>query len=147
MSKSTYAKLYEALNNAGYINYGSSIPGDFVRSVLNIKYPESAPKKVFDSLALQELAAIDYVRNILLAEGMYLSGDGSGYRILTPSENASQVQNYMAASDKKLRRALKLSRNTPRTDSYKPDHTQARIEMKRETIKQARENAILLAAV
>ena len=147
MTKSLYAKLYETLEAQGYIEFGARVPGDLVRGLLNITYPESAPKKVYDSLALQELAAIDYIRNILLGKGMYLTGDGPDYRILTPAENVNQVENYMASSDKKLRRALKLSRNTPRCESFKPDQTQARIVMKRETIKQARESATLLANV
>lgn len=136
MSNAKNRPLFEYLEANNMLHYGSLIPAAVVRSVLGLNYPDQAPKKVFDQLALAELAAIDYVRNILLARGMYITGNGSdGYRILTPAENAQQCDVYISSADKKLRRALKLSRNTPKMADHKPDQREARIVMKRESLR------------
>lgn len=128
--------LLEQLKATGCTEYGSVIPAELVHTVLGIRYPEIAPKAVFDDLALQELAAIDYVRNALLNEGKYLIGDKSGYRILLPSENKKQVERYMQQADKKLRRASKLSRNTPPEHRKDADQTEARIMLKQKAARQ-----------
>ena len=86
----------------------------------------------FDAISLLELAAIDYCRNHLLDGGKYLAGTDAGYRILLPSENQRQVELYMASADKKLSRALKLSKNSPALADIKHDQVEARIHMKRQ---------------
>jgi hypothetical protein len=80
---------------------------------------------------------VDYVRKILLREGKYLAQTKGNYRILLPSENAAQVESYMSSADKKLKRALILSKNTPAdTKTMRDaDQVQARIIVKRESIK------------
>lgn len=128
-------ELFNELKSRGLTEFGSVIKGDDVRDILSIEYPEYGKKEDFDSVALKELSAIDYVRNILLGEGKYLASQNGDYRILLPSENKRQVDQYMAQADRKLRRALKLSRNMPRSDAYEHDNTQARITMKRESIR------------
>lgn len=133
---SKYADLMEALEANGMIEFGRVIPGKFIREILGIEYPEVAPKKVYDELALAELGATDYIRSALLNRGMYLAQHRGDYRILLPSENSKQVECYMSSADKKLSRALKLTRNTPRTDLNMPDQTEARIIMKRLGAKQ-----------
>lgn len=137
MSKrAAFRDLLTAMRSAELAEYGAVIPGEFVRGILGITLPESASKAVFDGLALLELAAIDYVREHLLNEGKYIAGTKTGYRILLPSENKGQVEIYVGSADKKLARALKLSRNTPRTDTdAHPDQTAVRILMKRESVK------------
>jgi hypothetical protein len=127
--------LLEWMRSRGLDEFGSVVLGGTVREVIGVSYPETATKSQFDSLALTELAAVDYVRNILLGEGKYLGQQGGDYRILLSSENARQVHLYMSHADKKLKRALKLSRNTPQTDGAAHDNTAARILMKREAIK------------
>jgi hypothetical protein len=132
MSKrETYKEFYSALNDMKLLEYGSTIPTDVVHELLQIEIPSSAPKRVYDQLALLELAAIDYVRNTLLGQGKYISGTSTGYRILLPSENASQIDLYMESADRKLNRALKLSRNTPQEAKRGVDQTEARILMKK----------------
>ena len=133
---SKYSDLMDALETNGMIEFGRVIPGKFIREVLGIEYPEIAPKKVYDELALAELGATDYIRSALLNRGMYLAQYRGDYRILLPSENARQVECYMSSADKKLSRALKLTRNTPRTDLTMPDQTEARIIMKKLGVKQ-----------
>lgn len=133
--------LLTTLKSAGLTNYGCSIPTELVHTILGIEYPETAPKAVFDDLALKELGAIDYVRSALLNEGKYLIGDKAGYRILLPSENRKQVERYMAQADKKLRRAGKLSRNTPTEHRRDADQMESRIMLKRQTARQ-QESAI-----
>jgi hypothetical protein len=115
-------------------DFGSVIHVDDVRRVIGIEYPEVGTRAQFEEITLIELSAVDYVRNVLLGEGKYLSRKNDSYRILLPSENASQVHLYMSHADKKLKRALKLSRNSPQIDQAM-DNTTARILMKREGIK------------
>lgn len=129
--------LLEALRENGLLDYGSHIPGDFVREALGIKYPEIGSKKEFDEIALKELGAVDYVRNAILNEGKYLAGMGSDYRILLPSENKEQIERYMSSAGRKLRRAGKLSRNTPPAVNKNHDNISARIMLKRESIRGA----------
>lgn len=128
--------LMTTLDNLDVIEFGSVINGELVRETIGINYPETATKREYDTLALRELSAVDYVRNVLLGRGMYLAYDNGNYRILLPSENAKQVEQYMGSADKKLSRALKLSKNTPRlADTVQIDQTHARIVMKRESVR------------
>lgn len=128
-------ELYETLKSRGSLEFGSYFYGHEVRKILGIEYPEIGTKEQFDEVALAELGAIDYVRNILLNEGKYLQGAGGNYRILLPSETQSQVENYMRQADKKLKRALRLSQSMPKLDSVNPDNSAARIMLKREAIR------------
>ena len=132
MSKELLTKLRER----EMLEYGSIIMGDTVRDILGIKYPEFGSKRDFDDVALVELGAVDYVRNALLSEGKYLASDKGNYRILLPSENKAQVNAYMQQADRKLRRAQKLSRNTPVIDPHKPEeNADVRILMKRSAVR------------
>lgn len=132
--------LLRHLRHAGKIEYGTVVLASEVRSVLGLDYPEIASKQTFDRLALQELAAVDYVRNVLLGEGMYFGQSQGDYRIFLPSENAKQIRRYTENADAKLKRALKLWRNAPGMDgpgSGGPgtDSLGARMLLKREGIK------------
>lgn len=124
-------ELLTALRERGLLEYGSVIKGEDVRDILGIEYPEVGTKKDFDEVALAELGAVDYVRNILLGEGKFIASHQGDYRILLPSENKRQVDAYMSQADRKLRRAHKLSRNTPSTESYSPSaNNDVRVAMK-----------------
>lgn len=123
--------LLKTLDDRGLLDYGSVIDRQLVHDTLEIKFPEVATKSVFDRLAMLELAAIDYVRNVLLGQGKYLAGTQTGYRILLPSENKGQIELYMSSADRKLARAYKLSRNTVGEVPQVSDQTEARIMMKR----------------
>lgn len=121
--------LLGQLRDAGLTEYGSAIPSVVVHEALGIVHPHIASKATYDRLAVIELAAIDYCRNALLNEGKYLQGTPTGYRVLLPSENRGQIDAYMGSADRKLARALKLSRNTPSESiAYKQD--EVRILMK-----------------
>lgn len=101
------------LREQGYFEYGEVITGYQLRSAFEIEeieYP--AMKHEIDAQSLKELNAVDYIRNRLLNEGKYLKGDRDSYRILLPSENAAQVLSYMNSADNKLKRGLKLNKNT-----------------------------------
>ena len=129
-------ELLQELRARKLLDYGSHIPGDLIRQFLGIEYPEVGTKKEFDEIALLELGAIDYVRNVILNEGKYIAGQNGDYRVLLPSENKQQIERYMESADRKLRRAGKLSRNTPVSKfDRKTDNTQARIMLKRESIR------------
>lgn len=127
--------LHQSLKLAGMLEYGSHIPGEVVREVLGLEMPEIGTKAQFDAVALRELQAIDYVRNILLSEGKYIAGAPGGYRVLLPSENKAQVDAYMAQADRKLRRAQKLSRSMPSHHIGTADQTNTRIMLKRDSIR------------
>lgn len=122
--------LMEELDARGLTEYGSVIDASLVHSLLGISHPEVASKATYDRLAMIELAAIDYCRNVLIGRGKYMQGTPSGYRVLLPSENKAQIDSYMGSADRKLSRALKLSRNTPGQVDLKPDQTEARILLK-----------------
>lgn len=122
--------VYDALDQAGLFDFGAVIPRAMVYDLLGLDVPEVASKAVFDRIAMLELQAMDYCRNMLLGHGKYLAGTPSGYRVLLPSENKAQVDAYMESADRKLERALKLSRNSPKA-SHLPDQTEARIMMRR----------------
>lgn len=130
-------ELLHALESNGYIEFGSFIPGEFIRDQLGLVVPEIGTRKQFKDLELAELDATDYVRNVLLGRGMYLLRTGNDYRILLPSENAAKVESYIASATRKLNRSLKLTRNTPKTDMAKPDQTEARIMMKLHGVRQS----------
>ena len=137
--------LLEELIARGLTEYGSVIDSSVVHSLLGIVHPETAPKAVYDRLTMLELAAIDYCRNTLIGQGKYLQGTPSGYRILLPSENKVQIDSYMGSADRKLSRALKLSRNTPGQIDVKPDQTEARILMKRSSYQQSYQQPAMCA--
>lgn len=125
-------ELFEAIDSL--IDFGSFIPSKTVHEALGIVFPDVASKREFDALALQEMSAVDYVRNVLLGRGMYIRGVAGGYRILSVSENIEQIDQYMTSADRKLRRGLKLLKNTPKEAGKYPDQQEARAEMKRESI-------------
>ena len=136
--------LFSHMEVNDLLEYGAVISGSRVREVIEIKLPERGTRSEFSQLALTELAAVDYVRNILLGQGKYFSSMKGDYRVLLPSENARQITLYMSSADKKLKRALKLSRNTPPVDTDPTgaaNQTEARIMMKRSNIKRASEHA------
>lgn len=126
--------LLAMLDDAGLLEYGCTFPAAMVREHLGIECPAIGTRQQFNDAALAELSAIDYVRNVLLGRGKYITSDGDTYRVLLPSENQAQIERYISSADHKLRRAQKLSRNTPRAAST-ADHTDARIYMKRESVR------------
>lgn len=135
--KSPARELLDYFRANNLDQYGSVIDSESVRGVLGIEVPEVATMATFQELSMQELSAVDYVRKVLLREGKYLAQTKGNYRILLPSENAAQVESYMTSADKKLKRALILSKNTPadaKTMQH-ADQVQARIIVKRESIK------------
>lgn len=123
-------ELFTALVDNGLVDYGSEFPASFVHEVLGLEFPESAPKRVYDDLALKELGAIDYVRNILLGQGKYLESKGDLYRVCLPSENRIYVERYMKSADKKLKRASRLSRSTPQAEAVASSQNDVRMHFK-----------------
>lgn len=127
--------LLRAIKEKGLDAYGSTIPADWVREVLGIQMPEVGTKRDFDAVAIAELSAIDRVRTALLDQGKYLGMRDGNYRILLPSENARQVELYMQQADKKLRRGLRLSRNSPQQPSAQPSNIETRLVLKQQSIR------------
>ena len=133
--------IFEQLRGMGLLDYGKVINGEMLREMAGIVYPETGTKEDFDAPALEELAVVDYIRNRLLSEGKYLKAVRNDYRILSPAENAGQIESYMSSADKKLRRAIKLSSNTPTQPGVKSQNT-ARIMMKQESISKKRSSIL-----
>lgn len=132
--------LLAYIREHGLDQYGAFISAKVVRGVIGIELPDVATRDEFQALAMYELASVDYVRKVLLGEGKYLAQSKGDYRILLPSENASQIASYMSSADKKLKRALTLSKNTPTKAGtlHDVEQVEARIQMKRESIKNNR---------
>ena len=127
--------LFGFLLGEGHLVYGGAFPAESVHRELDIVIPEVGTKAMFAALALIELAAVGYVKEQLLKQGMYLKKDGESYRILLASENADQIRNYQASADRKLLRALKLSKNSPdRTVEH--DKKEVRLVMQRASIRE-----------
>jgi len=127
--------LLEHLRASRLTEYGSVIPGDVVREVLDIKVPEIGTREEFTQAALTELNAVDYCRNVLLGEGKYLGSQTGNYRIILPSENADQIKAYMRHAMTKLKRADKLASTAPKGDFPADNAIRARILMTQEGIK------------
>ncbi len=111
--------LLDYMRSTGLDEYGSVISIEAVRSLLGLEFPAVATQGEFNRLQLEELAAVDYVRNALLNEGKYIKSSGQAYRVLLPSENHEQIMLYMSSAEKKLKRAIKLEKNTPATSASK----------------------------
>ena len=105
--------LYQKLQAEGLLEYGSVVPGKFVMDTLELAYPKTGTRQSFKEIDLFLLSSIDYVRNVLLGKGRYFASSGGDYRVLLPSDNVKQCERYMSSANKKLSRAIKLSRNTP----------------------------------
>jgi len=132
----TNKEFYAWFVECGYTSYGAEVPVETVQAFLGLDYPEIAGKKVYDALTLIELGYIDYVRNMLLNDGKYLTNSRGVYRVLLPSENAAQVERYVSGASKRLNRALKLSKNTPAEYKKPNDDTAVRIELKKKSIQE-----------
>lgn len=143
-SKSKSKELLDWMRRNNLDDYGSIIMGEDVRRVLGITMPEVGTRRDFDAVAMDELSGVDYCRNALLGEGKYLSMIKGNYRILLPSENAAQVESYMRSAENKLKRGLKLHRNTSAGHVTSKKDTQSRLVMRLSSIKEGRESAGLM---
>jgi len=126
------ANLYDELQKNGQLEYGASFEKELVHRVLGLKMPEYGTIDQFQEVILAELAAIDYVRSVLLKLGKYIVGSKSGYRVLLPSENQKQAEAFMRQADKKLNRARLLTQNTPKTAAHMPASLESRILLKQQ---------------
>lgn len=129
-------QLFDHLDGMSLLEYGAVFPAELVRECIGITYPKVASRETFLTLELTELSAISYVRNKLLGQGKYLSRTGSDYRILLPSENAKQVERYLVSASGKLKRGLRLSKNSPATQTATTD-IEAKLLCKKEYIEDA----------
>lgn len=122
--------LYQWLDEKGLLEYGSIILVEDIQEFLEIKLAHKCTVEEFKDASLKEMAAIDNVRNILVNEGKYITMDRTAYRILLPSENLAQVDRYIGAAERKLRRARKLARSTAGKVKIVRQDQQARVEAK-----------------
>lgn len=123
------------MEERGFFEYGATTPIEEYRTLFNIQYPTVGTKKDFDAVSLIELEHFDFIRSQLLNQGKYLKVENDHVRVLLPSENISQVQKYMNNADNKLKRAIKLAKNTPKEVSEQLCQVSVRAHMKRESIK------------
>ena len=127
-------ELLSYLRSKGLTDYGSVIPASEIQNVIGVEYPEIGTHQQFRDVDLQMLSVTDYVRNVLLGEGKAFTQYKGDYKILLPSENAKYIESYMNSADKKLKRALKLSRNQPIIETEKNKSESALITMKMQSI-------------
>lgn len=118
-----------------FFEYGSVIEAKDFREFFGIELPEMATYKEFKAFELKELQCVGYVRDKLLKQGKYLAQSGETYRILLPSENKTQTEAYMNSADRKLKKAILLSKNTPQSIKNITD-VRVLAEMKRESIRE-----------
>ena len=138
--------LLDWLRDEGLITYGAVVSVERIHKKLEIVIPDMATKQEFDTLALTELNYIEYVRNALVKRGMYFQRNGAAYRILLPSENSKKVESLMNSASKKLNRAVRLSKNTPKADGVTINcNMDVRLAAKEDSIRDAREQARLLS--
>jgi hypothetical protein len=126
-------EAYELLKKRGQLEYGSVISLDYFREVFNIYVPEVGTHDEFKKAALEELSASDWIRGRLISEGKYFKSNPTGYRVLLPSENEGQIMAYVKSADSKLKRALRLQKNTPKENIKKCNS--ARIKAKIDSAK------------
>ncbi len=120
------------LRSKGFLDYGSFISDKEFKSIFGIETIDSGTFEEFKAIEIEEMACSGFVRDMLLDEGKYFKSEGRGYRVLTASENAQQVLTYMKHADNKLKRGLKLNKNTP--SKYKISHEEeVRMTMKKES--------------
>ena len=107
-------KSFNLLKEIGCFEYGTTTRTSTLLEAFEVEpivYPAS--KASIQKYELEELTVTGFIRDKLLNEGKYLKGERDAYRVLLPSENAGQVMSYMNSADNKLKRALKLNKNTP----------------------------------
>jgi len=144
MSNASNKDFYARLLNARLLDYGSVIQQSLVHSLLEIHITDVMNIREYDKAKLEEVSAIDYVRSQLLNQGKTIAKHLSAYRIPMPSENREFVERYISSADKKLRRAIKLSMNTPHGD-YKPiDDAYEKAIRKRQSLKDAKDKGDFL---
>ena len=124
--------LMKILTDNGLLEYGAVIDQELIYDALDIVMPETATREVFSELALREVSAISYVRNILIDRGMHLAsnGQGRGYRIASPSENEERALLWEASGTRKMNRARRLRTYTPKQVDEMPSQINARLVMK-----------------
>ena len=139
--------LFSMLKDRGHLVYGGAFSGELVQEKLGINIPETEArvllsnttlaeiKDMLANLTLIELAAIGYIKDELLKQGMALVSRGGDYRILLPSENAKQIRNYQSSASRKLLRALKLIKNSP-DKTVEHDKKEVRLVMQRASIRE-----------
>jgi hypothetical protein len=129
-------ELVDIMEELGLLEYGSHISGNKFRALCGIESIENGNYSDFKRLELEELTYSGYVRNYLLSKGRYFKQERDSYRVLLPSENIEQVRAYMRAADHKLKRGIKLDKNTPTEFRDLGNNEFARMVIKRESIKE-----------
>lgn len=138
MDKHTGKDLLQYMRDRNLTQYGAVLTKRQLYFVLDIDKPEVASEETYKQINFLVLGATDYVRSQMLKEGKAFTQVKGNYRIPLISENKEVIASYMTSADKKLRRALQLSRNTPPIDTVNPvveAERSARIIIKRENIK------------
>ena len=105
--------VLETLHEKGLLEYGATFSADYFRGLCGIVVPDRGTRQEFNQVALAELAAIDFIRNVLIEKGRYIKSDNNAYRVLLPSENTKQANLMRESAKRKLSKAKKLEQNTP----------------------------------
>ena len=124
--------VIDLMRSNGMLKYGEFIPGDEFRELFGIETINTGTLEEFRAMEVAEMSCSGFIRDMLLDEGKYLKSEKNGYRILLPSENAQQVMAYMKHADNKLKRGLKLNKNTP-SEHRIPSEDEVRMTMKKES--------------
>ncbi len=137
MTNQDKRNIIQQMRHAGLLDHGAVFSGSEFREIFKLTMPKTGTKAEFDVITLEELSYAGFIKDILLNEGKYLKSERGDYRVLLPSENQQQIIAYMSQADKKLKRGIKLNKNTP--TEFKVNHQdEARMIIKRESIKDHR---------
>lgn len=122
MSVEVMRAALDALRVEGWVTYGATMSADEFRRRFEVtrRDDEELEDMAFASAyklrkleELAELEAADFVRQVLLKEGMYLERRGQQYRIALPSENAAVAEQYLDRARRASRKADLLLKSTP----------------------------------
>ena len=115
--KQTVKQLVEQLMLDNQFDYGNILPRIDLLDALNV-HPLTeleAEGMSFSELqdrikgdALDELNAINVIRNLLLGHGKYLEKNKENYRVCLPSENLAQANRWQKQAKLKISKSMKL---------------------------------------
>lgn len=132
--------LYDTLDSLGCFEYGGTFTREEVIGLLRVKYIKKGTRADFQTMDLAELAGVGYIRNVLINQGKWIKLTGDHYRVLTPSENADQIESFLSRGRRAFNKANKLAKSTPPEYFKAIDQTKAKIAAR---IKSSKETAEL----
>jgi len=112
MTSDKLNEIYTQLKKLEMLKYNAKFTESFLQCLSGIEVPAIGTRQTYNAISLAQLEVVTYLRDRLLPKGKYLSQCNGEFRVLTPSENIGQVNKYLDAADRKIKRAVTLNRET-----------------------------------